>query len=207
MTRAYTLKRRAAQQAETRGRIVEAAVDLHGSIGPAKTTISMIAERAGVQRHTVYSHFPDERSLFLACSGRAIERDPLPDAEAWRRIRERRERVRAGLRALYAWYERNAGLVACVLRDSEFHALTREVSELRMGSSMSAIVEVLGAGLSKDQRAMLQLAISYHTWRCLVREAGMDAEAAADAMVRTVTLPNRKRVPSDQSTLMVWSVV
>jgi AcrR family transcriptional regulator len=68
MARTYTLKRRAEQQAETRQRIVEAAVDLH-SVGPAFTTISMIAERAGVQRHTVYAHFPDERSLYLACSG------------------------------------------------------------------------------------------------------------------------------------------
>ena len=69
MTRTYTLKRRAEQQAETRQRIVEAAVDLHGSVGPAATTFSMIAERAGVQRHTLYAHFPDERSLYLACSG------------------------------------------------------------------------------------------------------------------------------------------
>jgi AcrR family transcriptional regulator len=69
MTRNYTLKRRAEQQAETRRRIVEAAFDLHGSVGPARTTISMIAERAGVQRHTLYAHFPDERSLFAACSG------------------------------------------------------------------------------------------------------------------------------------------
>ena len=69
MARKYTLKKRADQQAQTRQRIVEAAVDLHGSVGPAATTISMVAERAGVQRHTLYAHFPDERSLFLACSG------------------------------------------------------------------------------------------------------------------------------------------
>ena len=81
MTRTYTLRRRAEQQAETRRRIVEAAVDLHGSVGPASTTFSMIAERAGVQRHTLYAHFPDERSLLLACSGLAHERDPLPDPE------------------------------------------------------------------------------------------------------------------------------
>ena len=85
MARTYTLKRRAEQQAETRQRIVEAAVDLHGSVGPAQTTFSMVAERAGVQRHTLYAHFPDERSLFLACSGLALERDPLPDAAPWRR--------------------------------------------------------------------------------------------------------------------------
>ena len=74
MTRTYTLKRRAEQQMETRRRIVEAAVDLHSSVGPALTSISMVAERAGVQRHTLYAHFPDEKSLFLACSGLAMER-------------------------------------------------------------------------------------------------------------------------------------
>ena len=115
MTRTYTLKRRAEQQAQTRRRIVEAAVDLHGSVGPAQTTLSMIAERAGVQRHTLYAHFPDERSLFLACSGLAMERDPFPDAEPWRAIKDQRERLRTGLLAIYGWYERNAALNACVL--------------------------------------------------------------------------------------------
>src|SRR5687767_13987292 len=114
MARTYTLKRRAEQQAETRQRIVEAAVDLHSGVGPALTTISMIAERAGVQRHTVYAHFPDERSLYLACSVLTHERDPPPDAGAWRSIEDRHERLRAGFSALYSWYERNAELVACV---------------------------------------------------------------------------------------------
>src|SRR6187401_203303 len=96
MARTYTLKRRAEQQAETRQRIVEAAVDLHGTVGPARTTFSMVAERAGVQRHTLYAHFPDERSLLLACSGLTMERDPLPEAQTWRAITERRERLRTG---------------------------------------------------------------------------------------------------------------
>ncbi|MGH6922664.1 MAG: TetR/AcrR family transcriptional regulator, partial [Propylenella sp.] len=144
MTRTYTLGRRAEQQAETRRRIVEAAVDLHGTVGPASTTVSMIAERAGVQRHTLYAHFPDDRSLFLACSGLAMERDPLPDADPWRAIEDRRERLRTGLEAIYAWYERNAELTACVLRDAEFHALTREINEMWTGPQMAAYQEVLG---------------------------------------------------------------
>src|SRR5687767_4069952 len=115
MTRTYTLKRRAEQQAATRQRIVEAAVDLHGSVGPARTTISMIAERAGVQRHTFYAHFLDERSLHLACSRLALERDPLPEAGSWQSIEDRHERLRVGLFAVYGWYERNAELAACVL--------------------------------------------------------------------------------------------
>ena len=108
MTRAYTLRRRAEQQAETRRRIVEAAVALHGSVGPAQTTFSMVAERAGVQRHTLYAHFPDERSLQHACSGLVMERSPMPDAAPWRAIKSQRERLRTGLFAVYAWYERNA---------------------------------------------------------------------------------------------------
>ena len=186
MTRTYTLKRRAEQQAETRRRIVEAAVDLHGSIGPALTTISMVAERAGVQRHTLYAHFPDERSLVLACSGLSLERDPLPDAEAWRGIEDRRERLRVGLRAIYDWYERNADLAACVLRDAEYHALTREITELRFGPPMAAYHEVLGRKLGAKQRAVLGLALSFFTWRTLVRESGLKQGAAVDAMVQAI---------------------
>jgi len=186
MTRTYTLKRRAARQAETRRRIVQAAVDLHGSVGPALTTISMVAERAGVQRHTLYAHFPDERSLSLACSGLALERDPLPDAGAWRAIEDRRERVRVGLGALYGWYERNAGMAACVLRDAECHALTKEIIELRFGPQMAAYREVLGAKLGRKQRALLQLALSFFTWRTLVREGGLKPGAAVGAMVQAI---------------------
>src|SRR5215203_359386 len=106
MTRTYTLKRRAEQQAETRRRIVEAAVELHGSVGPALTSLSMVAERAGVQRHTLYAHFPDERSLYMACSELSLERDPLADVAAWRAIKDQDERLRVGLDAVYGWYER-----------------------------------------------------------------------------------------------------
>ena len=186
MPRTYTLGRRAEQQAETRRRIVEAAVDLHGSVGPALTTISMVAARAGVQRHTLYAHFPDERSLSLACSGLAFERDPPPDAAAWRAIGDRTERLRAGLSALYGWYERNAELSACVLRDAETHPLTREIMEMRLGPSMAAYWGTLGAKLNARQRAMLGLALSFFTWRTLVREGGLKPTAAVEAMVQAI---------------------
>ena len=110
MTRTYTLKRRAEQQAETRRRIVEAAVDLHTSVGPARTSLSMIAERAGVQRHTLYAHFPDDRSLFLACSGlrRSAIRCPMPSpgapsATESERLRTGLRRSMAGLSATRYW--------------------------------------------------------------------------------------------------------
>ncbi len=186
MTRAYTLKRRAEQQAETRRRIVEAAVDLHSSIGPAATTLSMIAERAGVQRHTLYAHFLEERNLFLACSGLTLERDPLPDAAPWRVIAHGRERLRTGLAAIYGWYERNASLAGCVLRDAEHHALTREISEMRLGPYFASNSEELGDRLSEKQRPVLVLALSYFTWRSLVRDGGLASTAAAEIMARAI---------------------
>jgi len=186
MARTYTLKRRAEQQAETRLRIVEAAVDLHRTVGPAATTVSMVAERAGVQRHTFYAHFPDERSLLQACSGLSLERDPLPEAAPWRKIEDLRERLRVGLLAIYGWYERNADLAGCVLRDAEHHPLVRETAERTWAPSIHAYLEVLGANLSAKQRAMLGLALSFYTWRTLVRDQGLKQAAAVKAMVQAV---------------------
>lgn len=186
MTRSYTLKKRAEQQAETRERIVEAAVDLHSTLGPARTTLSMVAEKAGVQRHTLYAHFPDERALAMACSGHVQERDPPPDAAAWRGIKDTSERLAAGLTAIYGWYARNAQLLSCVLRDAEYYALTREIAALRFGPYFKAYEEALGAKLNAKQRAMLHLALSFHTWRALVQEAGLKPAAAVETMVAAV---------------------
>lgn len=186
MTRTYTLKRRAEQQAATRRRIVEAAVDLHGSVGPAMTTFSMVAERAGVQRHTLYAHFPDERSLHLACSALSLERDPLPDSAPWRDIVDKDKRLRTGLLALYGWFERNAELAGCVLRDAEHHALTKETVELRFGPYIAAYRDVLGARLNAKQRAMLGLALNFFTWRTLVRESGLKPVDAVGVMTQAI---------------------
>jgi AcrR family transcriptional regulator len=150
----------------------------------------MLAERAGVQRHTLYAHFPDEWSLFLACSGEVYERDPLPDAAPWRDIADRRERLATGLRAVYEWYERNASLMACVRRDAEHHALTREIGKLRFAPFAVKWNEVLGAKLTAKQRAMLQLALSFYTWRILVAEVGLKPGAAVAAMVQAIEAAN-----------------
>jgi AcrR family transcriptional regulator len=213
MPRTYTLKRRAERQADTRRRIVEAAIELHSSLGPARTPLSLVAERAGVQRHTLYAHFPDERSLLLACSGLTAERDPLPDAELWRTIADRRERLRAVLRAIYAWYGRNAARAACVLRDAEHHALTKEISEMRFGPAMRAWREVLGAGLDANRRAMLGLMLGFHAWRSLVRDSGLEPATAVELAIHAIECaegaaqagpgPLANRLPgraSDQST-------
>ena len=186
MARSYTLGRRAEKQAETRQRIVEAAVDLHGTVGPAQTTVSMIAERAGVQRHTLYAHFPDEWSILLACSGHSLERDPPPDAAAWREIKDRDKRLRTGLRAIYDWYERNDGLFGCVLRDAEHHDGTRRIAEMRFGPLIAGYRDALGAGLNARQRAMLGLALSFFTWRSLARDGGLIQAAAVAAMANAI---------------------
>jgi AcrR family transcriptional regulator len=186
MARSYTLGRRAEKQAETRQRIVEAAVDLHASVGPARTTISMIAERACVQRHTLYAHFPDEWSILLACSDHSLARDPPPDAAAWREIRDRDRRLRTGLRAIYDWYERNDGLFGCVLRDAEHHDGARRIAQMRFAPLIAAYREMLGAGQGARQRALLGLALSFFTWRSLTRDGGLIQAAAVAAMANAI---------------------
>ena len=117
MNRKYELKERARRQAQTRERIVEAAVGLHTSVGPARTTISGIAARAGVERHTVYAHFPDERTLFRACSSTGRPAIRSRPRRRWRRSRTRR-RLRQGLGEMYVWYESVEADLALFLRDA-----------------------------------------------------------------------------------------
>jgi AcrR family transcriptional regulator len=186
MARSYTLKKRAEQQAETRQRIVDAAIELHTEVGPSKTTFSMVAEKAGVQRHTLYAHFPDERSLLWACSGHMQEKSPPPDAAPWRAIKERRERLTAGLTAIYGWFGANAQLLSSVLRDAEHYEPVQELSKIRYGPAIGLWHEVLEAGLKDKQRAMMNLALSFYTWRTLTRDSGLKTSAAVTQMVEAV---------------------
>lgn len=186
MARTYTKQLRAEKEAETRRRIVEATLALHEEVGVAQTTISMIAERAGVQRHTVYAHFPDERALLMACSGLHMEREPLPSPEAWQATNDPEQRLRQALTALYAWFARNETLTAAFHRDAEQHALLREINALRLGPSLSAFHESLSGGLGEKGKAALLLAMSFYTWRTLAREAGMEHAGAVGFMVRAI---------------------
>jgi AcrR family transcriptional regulator len=187
MARSYQLKQRAERQAQTRRRIVEAAVELHGTIGPARTSVSAIADRAGVQRHTYYRHFPDDRSLMHACSGFYSERNPLPDPAPWRAIDDPERRLRVGLGELYAYYERNRQMLSNVTRDAEVHPLVAEAAELRFGPSMRAIRDVLANGRrSKRTLALLDVALAFSTWRMLVTESGLGHRAAVDTMVAAI---------------------
>ena len=176
-TRPYRLGKRADRQQETRLRIVQAAIELHSSIGPARTTVARIAERAGVQRHTYYAHFPEERDLMMACSGLSLERDPLPDPEAWLALPKGRDRLRQGLGELYGWFARNESMAACVLRDVEVHQPTREIVDLRMRPTFERVSEVLAEGLNASAKALLHVALDFSCWRAL-RSADQGADPA-----------------------------
>lgn len=186
MRRSYTKLKRAEQEAETRQRIVAAALALHSEVGPNRTTVSMIADRAGVQRHTVYAHLPDERATLMACSGLHSEREPPPSPDLWASLNDPAARLRVALTALYEWYARTEAISAHVLRDAEQNPLLREVSNLRFGEPLGAIHGSLAAGLSEKEQASVALAMSFYTWRTLTQEAGMAPGAAVELMVGTV---------------------
>jgi len=187
MTRTYQLKKRAERQEDTRRRIVEAAIDLHGTIGPARTTVSAIAERAGVQRHTFYRYFPGDRSLGLACSGLYTQRNPMPDPEQWRAIRDPEKRLRHGLGELYDYYGRNEPMLSNVTRDMDLDPVMADIVRMRFGPPLAAIRAVLANGRrSKRALALLDVALGFSTWRTLTRESGLSHKEAVEAMVATV---------------------
>jgi len=187
MTRPYELKRRAVRQAETRRRIVEATVDLHSSNGPAHTTISAIAERAGVQRHTVYAHFANERSLFDACTAHLASLHPFPDPTAWLALADRDERLRATLQGVYGWYETVEVELAIFERDAKLHAETAEAVDRRKERTRGLRDELARDWpRRKPVLAALGHAFEFETWRSLARRQGLTRTQAVDAMTRLV---------------------
>ena len=120
MARKYEMSRRAEQVEQTRLRITEAAVELHGSVGPARTTISAVAERAGVDRLTVYRHFPDEQALFAACSRHWRALNPPPDPARWAAIGDPAARLAQALDELYCWFRSTHPMLENVIRDRPF---------------------------------------------------------------------------------------
>ena len=136
--RTYEQKERAAQVEETRRRITEATVELHRTVGPAATQITEIARRAGVQRVTVYNHFPDEEALFAACSAHWRTLHPAPDPTRWLAVVEPDQRLRLGLRELYAWYRETEPMLANILRDVDAVPAIRPFVEQGLGGYLEA---------------------------------------------------------------------
>ena len=187
MKRKYELKERARRQAETRQRIVEAAVSLHTSVGPARTTISAIAQRAGVERHTVYAHFADERRLFDACTSHWAALHPFPDPARWTAAENPEARLRAALDDVYAWYEEVEADLAVFRRDAQVHELNAEVIK-GYDRELAGLADELARGRPrrKSIRAAIGHAFAFDTWRSLVRREGLSRKQAVDAMLRLV---------------------
>jgi len=145
-SRPYRKRARAASEADTRQRIIESAVALHLEHGPAQTSINAIAERAGVNRVTVYRHFPDARTLLEACSAHARRLNPPPDLAGWRRIDDPRERIDLALAQLYDYFRRTEAGWANLLRDAELEPLVKEMVEKRRMAYLREARDVLLAG-------------------------------------------------------------
>jgi len=190
--REYQLKERARQQAETRRRIIEAVVALHEEVGPARTTVVEIADRAQVSRPTVYSHFPDERSLITACAQHWSLANPRPDTAAWKEIANPRTRLRTALEQLYAYYAPRERMLANVIRDSELIPSLSDALQRTTGPYSQAAAETLATGWEGRQRnhrkhlAVLELALHFHTWQTLTRSGGLTNKEAAGAMSELV---------------------
>lgn len=197
--RKYELKKRAQEMAETRRRITEAAIDLHGTLGPSRTTLTAVAERAGVERRTLYRHFPTEADLFAACSRHYFAANPWPDLAAWREIGDPHERLRQALDELYAYYERTAPMLANVLRDAEFVALARDgVAPLHAYLDEAAEVLAVGRPARGRRRQLLvgalRHAVAFSTWHSLAANgiARPDAAMLVTALVEAAAAPRRR---------------
>jgi AcrR family transcriptional regulator len=195
--RSYRKRRRAEHEAETRRRITESAVELHGTLGPSRTSISAIAERAGVRRSTVYRHFPDEASLFAACSSHWAADNPVPDLGRWAGIADPDERLRVALGELYPYYRRTEPMMANLFRDEARLPTVRQFFS-HYHSYIPAARDVLVAGRGARGRARQRTlaaighALGFGTWRSLAREQGLDDAQAAELMCRLVTTAGRR---------------
>jgi AcrR family transcriptional regulator len=191
---------RARNVRRTRQRIVEAAMGLHTSVGPARTTVSAIAERAGVQRHTVYAHFPDEASIFRACTGHWMSLNPLPDHERWAAIEPFEDRVETAIDEVSAYWERTADDLTPVLADVGKVAAMDEAAAFWAGLTDAWIASAVGGHRLRGRRrtrleTALRHALAMETWRSLTAPGGMTRAEAVRLMsgfVRLAAEPPRR---------------
>lgn len=189
-SRPYRMRRRAELVDETRQRITEAAVRLHTTVGPANTSISTVAEAAGVTRLTVYRHFPDLEHLFMACSSHWFRLHPPPDTIAWLQIPDLGDRVRRAFADLYGWFSRNADDLFPINRDET--AMPREAQERRRAISAgyaAALVDghAPSGPRGRELRAVAGHLTSYWTWRSLVVDQRLTNDEAIGLAVRLLT--------------------
>ena len=188
-TRRYEQRARARKQEETRGRIIDALIELHETVGAARTTVTEVARRAGVGRMTVYNHFPTESDMVAACTSHWITLHPPPDVEAWRRFADPDERLGAALAELYAYYGETQAMWTTAYRDARLVESLGEIMDSTWFALLDRAVEVLaaGRGLRGNRRhrvvGALRLVVDFPTWRTLTQSGLPDAEAAGVAAV------------------------
>jgi AcrR family transcriptional regulator len=189
--RSYRMRRRQASIDATRRRITAAAFELHSTLGPSRTTIRAIADRAGVQRHTVYAHFPEMQDLYRACTEHGMSVARMPSPEPWVAIGEPDARLRAGLAALYGWYRANRGMLLAILRDAD-PSTPAPTEPDPFEQRMAAIHRTLAAGWSPPTPGAIRVleaciahAIDFETWRSLT-DGGLDNEQVAGLLTGLV---------------------
>jgi AcrR family transcriptional regulator len=189
--RQYRKKRRAELEEQTRLRITQSAVALHGTLGPSRTSISAVAAHAGVRRSTLYRHFPDEAALFAACAGHWMAGNPLPDLERWAAIEPPDERLGVALQELYAHYRRTERMMENLLRDEESVPVVKELfagfHEYIAGARKALLSGRTARGVPRRRLlAAIGHALAFSTWHSLVREQGLEDSQAAELMHRLV---------------------
>jgi AcrR family transcriptional regulator len=210
--RPYRMGRRQEQVDEMNRRIAEAAFELHATVGPAQTSISAVAERAGVQRHTVYHHFPDLTSLMRACTEHGMRVTRTPEAAPWRAIEDPTDRLRHGLGELYDYYSANARLLGNIVRDMPLlgDSAGAEAFIERMGELFAALADGWSGDAASQRLRMVAIghAMSYDSWRSLTDRGLSDAEATelmiqfvatvAEASARTAETEARRSGSNDR---------
>ena len=177
----------AEEMAETHRRITMAGIDLHGTLGPSRTTMSAVAKRAGVERRTLYRHFPTESDLFEACSTHYFAANPWPDLADWRAIRDPRRRLERALDELYAYYERNEAMYTNLFRDEQLLPTVRETFKgFRAYLGQANDVLARDRPRRRSVKVALRHALGFYTWHSLVREGGLSRAQAVKLMVALV---------------------
>jgi AcrR family transcriptional regulator len=187
--RPYRMTARAELQEATRRRIAESAAELHETLGPSRTSMSAIAEHAGVQRSTLYRHFPDERAMFQACTAHWMSQHPVPDIEAWTAVHDPGQRLRRALNELYAYYDGAEPMLVNILRDLETMEVVRQ-----QFVPFQQYIEAAHATLMRGRplrgrrlhavHAAIGHALAFATWRSLVREQQCTPAEAVEMMCR-----------------------
>ena len=186
-SRPYRMRKRAELVDQTRRRITEAAVRLHTTVGPANTSISTVAEEAGVTRLTVYRHFADQDELFDACRRHWYTANPLPDTEGWRAIPALEDRARRAFSDMYGWYRDHGAELFPIYRDmATMPRSTQEQARTDARARVDTLVDGIPVPNSarRTLRAVAGHLLGLMTWRSLAVEQGLGNEEAIEVAVR-----------------------